>query len=49
MNANRPAPIGPLAIALRRLRSKEGGRHVAVIALVFAALLVVGIGLLFFR
>ncbi|WP_165945541.1 hypothetical protein [Micromonospora sp. KC606] len=46
MNARKPAPIGPLALALRHLRPESAGRHVAVLAAVFAVALLAGIALL---
>jgi hypothetical protein len=49
MNAHKPAPIGPLALALRHLRTGAGRRRVAVLAIVLGTALLVGIGLLLLR
>lgn len=46
MNARRPAPIGPLALALRHLRPASAGRRVAVLAAVFTVALLAGTALL---
>ncbi|MEU8213910.1 hypothetical protein AB0B85_32445 [Micromonospora sp. NPDC049044] len=48
MNARKPAPIGPLALALalRHLRPESAGRRVAGLAVVFAVALLAGIALL---
>jgi hypothetical protein len=48
VNARKPAPIGPLALALRHLRPETAGRRVAVLATVFAVALLAGIALLLF-
>lgn len=47
MNARRPAPIGPLALALRHLGSP--GRRVAAVALVLGIALGAGLALLLTR
>jgi hypothetical protein len=49
MTERRPAPIGPLALALRHLRGGAGGRRVALLAVVLGLALVLGIALLFLR
>ncbi|MFC0100729.1 hypothetical protein ACFFKH_24825 [Micromonospora marina] len=46
MNARKPAPIGPLALALRHLRPESAGRRVAVLTVVVAVALLAGIALL---
>ena len=48
MSPRRPAPIGPLAIALRHLRSTSGSRLIGL-GIVLGAALVVGIALLLVR
>jgi hypothetical protein len=49
MNARKPAPIGPLALVLRHVRSPSGSRHVAVLGVILGMALLVGIALLFVR
>jgi hypothetical protein len=46
MNARRPAPIGPLALAIRHLPSPSSGRRVAAVAVVLGVALLAGIALL---
>lgn len=46
MNQRRPAPVGPLALALRHLPPGTARRRVALLALIFGLLLVGGIALL---
>ena len=48
MNARRPAPIGPLALALRHLRSRSDSRLVGL-GLVLGIALLAGIALLITR
>ena len=45
MNARRPAPIGPLALALRHLRSQSGGRLIGL-GVVLGIALLAGVALL---
>ncbi len=46
MNARKPAPIGPLALALRH---RGSGRRIVLLAIVVGIALLAGIGLLFLR
>lgn len=48
MTARKPLPIGPLAVALRLVRTDAASRRVAVLAVVFTAALLAGIALLVF-
>jgi hypothetical protein len=49
MNARKPLPIGPLALALRHLRPASAGRHITVLAVVSAVTLLTGAVLLLLR
>jgi hypothetical protein len=49
MNARKPAPIGPLALALRHLHTGGRSQRVVVLAIVLGAALLVGLGLLLLR
>jgi hypothetical protein len=49
VNARKPAPIGPLAIAIRHLRSASGGRQAATVAVVLGLALLTGLALLLIR
>lgn len=46
MNARRPQPIGPSAIALRHMRFESGNRVIAVLAVILGVALLGGIVLL---
>jgi hypothetical protein len=46
MIRRKPAPVGPLAIALRRLHDQTGARHVILLAAVLAIALVAVVVLL---
>ena len=48
MNSRRPAPIGPLAIALRHLRYPSRGRLIGL-GIVLGIALIAGVALLFIR
>ena len=48
MNARKPAPIGPLALALRHLRPPSGGRLIGL-GVVLGVALLAGIALLLLR
>ena len=48
MNSRRPAPIGPLAIALRHLRSPSRGRLIGL-GIVLGIALLAGVALLLIR
>jgi hypothetical protein len=49
MTPRKPAPIGPLAVALRHLRTPSGGRRITALAVVFGLAIVAGIALLLLR
>jgi hypothetical protein len=46
MNARKPLPIGPLALALRHVRPASASRRITVLAVALAVALLVGIALL---
>jgi hypothetical protein len=49
MQQRRPAPIGPLALAMRHLRRPTGGSRIAIVAAALALALAAGIVLLLWR
>ncbi len=46
MNARKPLPIGPLALALRHVPPASTSRRIAVLAVALSAALLAGIALL---
>jgi hypothetical protein len=49
MNARKPPPIGPLALALRHLRTASAGRGIAILAVTLGAALLAGTALVLLR
>jgi hypothetical protein len=49
MSARKPAPIGPLALAMRHVRGPSGARRIAAITVVLGLALAAGIVVLLLR